>query len=237
MYQERKKQLDYVQDVIGVKFNNINLLDAALTHSSYANQFNLSYNHHNERLEFLGDSVLSIVISEYLYKKYSNKPEGRLTKIRAGIVCETSLAKGARAIHLNEYLLIGKGEEVSGGRNKASLVADAYEAVIASIYLDHGYDVAKNFILKTLSAIIEESGTEKKDTDYKTQLQEYVQKNYPGEIKYEVTNDWGPDHDKVFEVELFINSKSYGRATGKSKKEAQQKAASRALIELGAVHE
>jgi len=232
MNQDRINELEKFMEIIGVKFKNVKLLDAALTHSSYANQYGLSYNHHNERLEFLGDSVLSIVVSEYLYKKYKTKPEGKLTKIRAAIVCEDSLAKTARKICINQYIRIGKGEELSGGREKDSMLADACEAVIASIYIDQGYESAKEFILNFMKDIIEESGKEKNNHDYKTALQEKVQKLMLGEIKYEVVGDWGPDHEKTFQIQVSVNGKVLGSGQGKSKKEAQQSAAREALKEL-----
>lgn len=232
MNEDRMNELEKFMDIIGVRFKNIKLLDAALTHSSYANQYGLSYNHHNERLEFLGDSVLSLVVSEYLYKKYKTKPEGKLTKIRAAIVCEGSLAETARKICINQYIRIGRGEELSGGRHKDSMLADACEAVIASIYMDQGYEAAREFILNFMKDIIEESGKEKNNHDYKTTLQEKVQKMMLGDIKYEVTGDWGPDHEKTFQVQVSVNGKILGSGQGKSKKEAQQSAAREALKEL-----
>ena len=232
MNEERKHDLEEFQEIIGVKFKNPRLLDAALTHSSYANQYGLSYNHHNERLEFLGDSVLSIVISEYLYKKYKTKPEGKLTRIRAAIVCEGSLAETARKISINRYIRIGKGEELSGGRHKDSMLADACEAVIAAIYMDHGFEEARSFITGFMQEIIDESGREKNNHDYKTALQEKVQRLVLGDIKYEVTGDWGPDHEKTFQVEVSVGDRVLGCGQGRSKKEAQQSAAREALKEL-----
>lgn len=233
MKNERKKKLLEFQDIIGVSFDNIELLDNALTHTSYANQHNLTYNHHNERLEFLGDAVLSIVVSEYLYKKYKNKPEGKLTKIRAGVVCEASLAEVARKLSVNQYLRIGKGEELSGGREKDSLIADACEAIIAAIYLDKGIEAAREFVIKNLSNKIEITGKGKSYNDYKTRLQELVQKTSLAVIKYRVVSETGPDHNKRFESEVFLNEKCYGRGNGKSKKVAEQNAARAALNSLG----
>lgn len=233
MKSERKKSLVEFQNIIGVSFSNIDLLDNALTHTSYANQHNLSYNHHNERLEFLGDAVLSIVVSEYLYKKYKNKPEGKLTKIRAGVVCESSLAEVARRLNVNQYLRIGKGEELSGGREKDSLIADACEAIIAAIYLDKGMEVVQEFIINNLSSKIEITGKGKSYNDYKTRLQEHIQKRTMAVIKYKVVNESGPDHNKSFESEVYLNEKCYGKGMGKSKKEAEQNAAKAALNTLG----
>jgi len=230
---ERKKQLKEFESIIDVHFKNIDLLDASLTHSSYANQYNLKYNDHNERLEFLGDSVLSLIVSEYLYKKFRNKHEGKLTRIRASVVCEGSLAEMAKKLMVNKYLRIGKGEELSGGREKESLNADACEAVIAAIYLDRGYDKAKEFVMKNLQEKINSVGSIQNYNDFKTKLQEYVQKNLLSTIKYTVAGEYGPDHDKVFEIELYLDNKCYGKGQGKSKKEAEQEAAKVALINLG----
>ena len=233
MKSERRKKLQEFENIIGVSFNNIELLDNALTHTSYANQHNLTYNHHNERLEFLGDAVLSIVVSEYLYKKYKNKPEGKLTKIRAGVVCETSLAEIARKLSVNQYLRIGRGEELSGGREKDSLIADSCEAIIAAIYLDQGIEAARDFVIKNLSNKIEITGKGKSYNDYKTRLQELVQKTSLAVIEYRIVGESGPDHDKRFESEVYLNEKSHGRGNGKSKKEAEQNAAKTALNSLG----
>jgi ribonuclease-3 len=233
MKSDRKKNLQEFEEIIEIQFDNIDLLDCALTHSSYANQHNLSYNHHNERLEFLGDAVLSIVVSEYLYKKYRSKQEGKLTKIRAGVVCESSLAEVARKIMINRYIRIGKGEELSGGREKESLIADACEAVIAAIYLDKGIETARGFIINNFSRKIELAGKGKSYSDYKTKLQEYVQKNMLSAIKYMVVGESGPDHNKTFVTEVYLDKKCYGRGQGKSKKEAEQNAAKEALISLG----
>lgn len=233
MDNKRKNQLKEFEKIIGIHFDNIELLDYALTHSSYANQFNMSYNHHNERLEFLGDSILSLVVSEYLYKKYKNKHEGKLTRIRASVVCETSLAEVARRIKINEYIRIGKGEELTGGRDKDSLLADACEAVIASIYLDKGYEEVKKFVLNNLKDKIESTIKGINFNDYKSKLQEYVQRIMTSTIKYNVSNEWGPDHDKTFEVNLYLDNNCYGTGIGKSKKEAEQNAAKEALKALG----
>lgn len=230
---DRKKDLKEFEGIIDIKFNNRDLLDSALTHSSYANQFSLGYNRHNERLEFLGDSVLSIIVSEHLYKKYRNKHEGKLTRIRAAVVCEQSLADMARRLKINEFIRIGKGEEMTGGRNKDSLIADACEAVIAAIYLDRGYEKARDFVLKYLVNKIDLYVSGHNFNDYKSKLQEYVQRTLLVAIKYVVSKDWGPDHDKTFEIELYLDNKCYGRGIGKSKKEAEQAAAKEALKSLG----
>jgi ribonuclease-3 len=233
MNKERKKDLKEFQDILGLYFNNIELLNVALTHSSYANQFNLTYNDHNERLEFLGDSILSMVVSEYLYKKYKNKQEGKLTRIRAGVVCESSLAEVSRRLLINKYIRIGKGEELSGGREKDSLLADACEAVIAAIYLDQGLEKVREFVVYNLAEKIDLISNNYNYRDYKSKLQEYVQKSLLAVIKYSVVNEMGPPHDKTFEVEVYLDNKCYGRGSGKSKKEAEQNAAKEALKILG----
>lgn len=229
----RNLDISEFQKIIGVEFENISLLDKALTHSSYANQFGLKYDEHNERLEFLGDSILSMVISEHLYKKYKNKQEGKLTRIRAAVVCEPSLADISRSLKVNKYIRIGKGEELSGGRDKDSLLADACEAIIAAIYLDRGIEEARKFILKNLEPKIESIGENYNYRDFKSRLQEYVQKSLLVPIRYSVAKEYGPPHAKTFEVEVFLDEKSSGRGSGKSKKEAEQGAAKDALANMG----
>lgn len=229
----RISDINEFQKVIGVEFQNIALLDKALTHSSYANQFGLKYDEHNERLEFLGDSILSMVISEYLYKKHKNKQEGKLTRIRAAVVCEPSLADVSRSLKVNKYIRIGKGEELSGGREKDSLLADACEAIIAAIYLDRGVEEARKFILKNLEPKVESIGENYNYRDFKSRLQEYVQKSLLVPIRYSVAKEYGPPHDKTFEVEVFLDEKSSGHGVGKSKKEAEQGAAKDALANMG----
>lgn len=233
MVNSRKKELMEFEDAAGISFNNIELLDTALTHSSYANQMGMKYNDHNERLEFLGDSVLSMVISEHLYKKYKSRPEGKLTRIRAAIVCEGTLAETARKICLNNYLLIGRGEEMSNGREKDSLLADAMEAVIAAVYLDGGYDTAKKFIITLLNDKIEKMGKIKSLNDYKSKLQEFVQKTSDLQLSYELIEEAGPPHDRTFKMKVKLGDKEYGEGLGKSKKESEQNAAKEALKKLG----
>lgn len=233
MNDDRKKQLSDFEDILGIKFNKIFLLDIALTHSSYAHQYNLTYNDHNERLEFLGDSVLSMVVSEYLYKKFKSKHEGKLSRIRAGVVCEASLAEISRRLNVNNFIRVGKGEELSGGRGKDSLLADACEAIFAAIYLDKGIEVVRNFILDNLRDKIEVIGKDQNYNDFKSKLQEYVQKYSSSVIKYSVVHETGPAHDKTFEIEIYIDNKCLGSGVGKSKKEAEQNAAKVALKNMG----
>lgn len=215
------------EDIINYEFKNKAYILEALTHSSYSNE-NKNYKF-NERLEFLGDSVLSIVISDYLFKKEKNLPEGELTKLRANIVCEESLSEVAGQIHLGEYLLLGKGEEATGGRDRISILADALEAIIAAIYLDGGLEEASKFIFRFMKDIIESSIEGKIFRDYKTYLQEVLQSKGEQNIWYKLIEEKGPDHNKRFVMEVGINDKVLGLGEGKSKKDAEQVAAKSAL--------
>lgn len=215
------------EDTINYKFEDKSYILEALTHSSYSNE-NKNYKF-NERLEFLGDSVLSIVISDYLFKKEKNLPEGELTKLRANIVCEESLSEVAGQIHLGEYLLLGKGEEATGGRDRISILADALEAIIAAIYLDGGLEEASKFIFRFMEEIIENSIEGKIFRDYKTYLQEVLQSKGEQHIWYKLIEEKGPDHNKRFVMEVGINDKVLGVGEGKSKKDAEQVAAKSAL--------
>ena len=201
------------EEILGYKFNDIRLLEQALSHSSYANEKKLASGS-NERLEFLGDSVLSIVVSDYIYKNL-NVPEGELTKLRASLVCEKSLYVFAKQIHLGDFLFLGKGEENTGGRERPSILADAFEAVIAAIYLDGGMENAEKFVLAFLSPAVETHHINFKD--YKTTLQEVVQQNPDENVNYVLVGESGPDHNKVFEVEVHLNSNVIGKGKGRSK--------------------
>ena len=215
------------EDTIKYTFENKIYILEALTHSSYSNE-NKDYKF-NERLEFLGDSVLSIVISDYLFKKEKNLPEGELTKLRANIVCEESLSEVAAQINLGEFLLLGKGEEATGGRERISILADALEAVIAAIYLDGGLEEAKRFIFEYMEQIIENSIKGKIFRDYKTYLQEILQSKGEQNIWYKLIEEKGPDHNKRFVMEVGVNDEVLGVGEGKSKKDAEQLAAKSAL--------
>ena len=222
--------LDEFQKEIGHEYKNIKLLEIALTHSSYANEKGAGFKC-NERLEFLGDSVLGFITAEYFFKNCKDVPEGELTKLRAATVCEKSLHVFAKEINLGKYLYLGKGEENSGGRERASILADAFEAVIASLYLDGGIEVAKKFVLRFVEKAVE---THKVSfEDYKTILQEVIQKNPEEKLNYVLINESGPDHDKVFEVEVHLNSNVIGRGVGRTKKHAEQEAAHEALELMG----
>ena len=223
--------MDGLEQKLGYKFNNINLLKNALTHSSYANEVRNGFSS-NERLEFLGDSVLSIVVSDYIYKHYPNMPEGELTKLRASLVCEKSLCTFSRELELGSYLMLGKGEDKGGGRERDSSLADAFEAVLAAIYLDGGMEPARrhvmNFVLRELKHTDDEVFK-----DYKTALREIIQRNPEESLTYILTDESGPDHDKSFTVEVRLNSNVIGKGTGKNKKRAEQMAAKEALMLMG----
>ena len=220
-----------LQAAIGYAFNDTALLTEALTHSSYAHEQhkNMKY---NERLEFLGDAVLSIVVSDYIYKHCPELPEGELTKLRASLVCERSLFDFANQIDLGSYLRLSNGERRNGGAKRPSIVADAFEALIAAIYLDGGMEPARKHILRFVVPEIENHKNHS-FKDYKTVLQEIIQKN-PGEkLEYRLVGSSGPDHNKHFRVEVCLNSNVIGRGGGRSKKEAEQQAAREALELMG----
>ena len=221
LYQNQKKMEEF-QQVIGYQFQNKNLLRQALTHSSYANEKHMHRLSDNERLEFLGDAVLEIISSEYLFNTYQDKPEGDLTKLRASIVCEPTLALCTKEMNLGKYLYLGKGEDMTGGRSRKSILSDALEAVIGAIYLDGGFASAKEFIDRFILNDIEHK---KLFFDSKTILQEVVQAKAEGELSYQLIREEGPDHDKKFIVEARIGAKTYGQGTGRTKKGAEQEAA------------
>ena len=213
---------------IGYRFNNISLLQNALAHSSYANERWHDSLKSNERLEFLGDSILGMVTAEYLYRNFPNRPEGDLTRMRADMVCERSLAVAAEKIGLGKHLLLGNGEEIGGGRQRDSILADAVESVIAACFLDGGMEAARQFIN---TFVLTEIPTQKlRNTDHKTALQELVQQKKNQTLSYVLVGESGPDHDKQFVVEVSLNGKVVGKGIGSSKKRAEQDAA-RAAIE------
>ncbi len=218
------------EKVIKYEYKDISLLETALTHSSYANEKGNGHKY-NERLEFLGDSVLGFVTAEYFFTHMKELPEGQLTKLRAATVCEDACYDYAKEIDLGQYLLLGKGEEKTGGRERVSILADAFEAVIASIYLDGGIEPAKEFILHFIIPAVDKHKVAFKD--YKTVLQEVIQKNPEEMLTYVLVGESGPDHDKSFEVELHLNSNVIGRGIGKTKKQAEQEAAREALELMG----
>ena len=225
------EQLKELEEKISYHFQDKHLLAQALTQSSYANEHRLDHNHCNERLEFLGDAVLEIVTSDFLYHKYTEKPEGDLTKIRASIVCEPTLAYCAEAINLGSYLFLGKGEDATGGRNRNSVVSDAMEAVIGAIYLDGGFASAKEYIHRFILNDIEHKQL---FYDSKTILQEIIQSRQDGELSYEILKEEGPDHNKSFEVRALVGDQEIGRGKGRTKKAAEQLAAYNGILKLKA---
>ncbi len=223
-----------LEEKIAYSFKGKHILTLALTHSSYANEHRGKNIVCNERLEFVGDSVLGFICAEYLYAKFPSKPEGELSKIRSSLVCETALDVYAKQIGLGEHLLLGHGEELAGGRTRPSILSDAFEALIAAIYIDGGMECAKEFVLPFIVGALEDNEkTHALNRDYKTALQEIAQKN-PGEIiSYAVVSESGPDHNKSFEVSVYLNSNILASGKGRSKKEAEQDAAHKALMLMG----
>lgn len=228
--------LNNLEKNINYTFEDKDILINALTHSSYANENKMSGKASicNERLEFLGDSVLSLIVSEYIYEKFSNRPEGELTKIRAQVVCTRSLSNFAKKISLGDYLYLGRGEEANG-RNKNTILENAFEALIAAIYLDSGHskDTVAKFLLPILIDEVEVASFDHMAYDYKTSLQQFVQASGKDKIQYVLVNEFGPDHQKTFEVEVRLNSNVVGKGIGKTKREAEQAAANDALILFG----
>lgn len=227
--------LKEIEEHLGVYFNNPTLLKTALTHSSFANQFKDA--EYNERLEFLGDAVLQLCITEYLFNNYKNKSEGELTKIRSLIVCENSLFEIAKKLKLGEYIRMSKGEELTGGRERTSIQADAVEAVIAAVYLDKGIGFVRDFILLHFQDIIKKAINNEIVLDFKTKLQEFLQKDGEVLIHYELIKYEGPPHRRKFFTNVMIDNKVMGEGCGYSKKEAEQNAAKEALTKLDGINE
>lgn len=221
-----------LENSIGYKFKNIDLLETALNHSSYANERHEQGVESYERLEFLGDSILGFVTADFLYNHAVKLPEGQMTRQRAELVCEESLHKVALELGIGRYMKLGRGEENTGGRTRASILADMVEAIIAAIYLDSGIDEARKFIMERVlaDAVITKNHT---STDYKTRLQEEVQRKSGQTVAYELAREEGPDHAKVFTFRVLINGVSSGEGSGRTKKEAEQMAAKKALEMLG----
>ncbi len=224
--------MNELQDKIGYHFNDVSLLKEALTHSSFANEHRAQHIKYNERLEFLGDAVLSIVVSDYIFKNCPELPEGELTKLRASLVCEKSLYEFAKRIDLGNYLLLSKGERNNGGADRPSILSDAFEALIAAIYIDGGMKSASKHILNFVVPEIKNT-KKKRINDYKTTLQEIIQKNPGEQLEYVLVDESGPDHNKHFVVEVHLNSNVIGKGGGRSKKEAEQQAAREALELMG----
>lgn len=218
---------------LGYEFKNKELLALAMAHSSYINERRFAKHQSNERLEFLGDSVLSVITSEYLYRNYPSLPEGRLTKIRAAVVCTRSLSMLARKLEIGKMLLLGRGEKLTNGAEKDSILENAFEALIAAVYLDSDIDTVKKIFIPMLEEEIEIAGKGLLNKDYKTALQEIVQKNKEDILEYIQVSESGPDHNKTFAYEVRLDNNVIGRGEGKSKKDAEQAAAKEALVLMG----
>ena len=221
--------MEHLEEKLHYTFRNVQLLEQALCHSSYANERRSGHLESNERLEFLGDSVLGFVTAEYLYLRYPEFSEGDLTRTRSALVCEQSLYETAKKLGLGDYLMLGRGEESGGGRNRPSILADAVEAVIAAVYLDGGMDAAKALIHRCLLDDVPERMMHERRRDFKTALQELVQRQPEQSMVYRMCGESGPDHAKTFTAEVLINGEMAGRGSGRSKKEAEQSAARAAL--------
>ncbi|OFT81775.1 ribonuclease III [Granulicatella sp. HMSC30F09] len=220
-----------LKEKFDISFNNEALLMEAMTHSSYANEHKEMKGIYNERIEFLGDAVLELTISDWLFRQFPHFQEGQLTKLRAQIVCEDSLSLLAKECSLNEYLLLGKGETLSGGREKPAILCDVFEAFIGALYLDKGVNEVQRFLNLVVIPKIK-NGRYELITDFKTELQEYLQQNGPVHIRYELVKEEGPSHDKIFTVQLIVDGKKYKTASGKTKKAAEQMAAKLTMEEL-----
>ena len=221
-----KMNLEIFEKSVGYKFNDIKLLKTALTHTSYAHE---RKQESNEKLEFLGDAILEFVVSNYLYENYKNLKEGEMTKVRATVVCENSLYEVAKLHNFSDFLYLGKSEEYSNGRNKPAILADSVEAVIAAIYLDSELEQAKKFIINNLRQAIEVASKHVGMKDYKTVLQEKLQIHGSVDIQYELIEEKGPDHDKIFIAEVSCNGKKLAKGKGGTKKTAEMEAARQAL--------
>lgn len=223
------KMLQELEVRMGYEFQNPELLRQALIHSSYSNEHHIGKFYNNERLEFLGDAVLEVISSDFLYHKYPEYPEGKLTRLRASMVCEPTLAFCTKELNLGQYLLLGKGEDATGGRNRDSIVSDALEAVIGAIYLDGGLANAKEFIHRFILNDLEHKQL---FFDSKTILQEIIQGQCKEPLYYELVSETGPDHDKNFTTRVMIDGKELGRGDGRTKKASEQQAAYQAIVQL-----
>ena len=232
---ELTKTILGLESKIKYTFKDKTLLIKALSHSSFSNELK-SKNikaECNERLEFFGDSILSLTVSEYLYTNHPDLPEGALSKVRAGTVCEKALAKFARDISLGDYLFLGHGEEITNGRERPSILADAFEAILAAMYIDGGIEPVKNFLLPYATSEIEQILIRGNTKDYKTMLQQFVQQEQSDVLVYRLVNEYGPAHERVFETEALLNNNVIGKGVGKSKRESEQNAAKEALTLFG----
>ena len=220
--------LDELQEILGYKFKNIKLLENALCHTSYAHE-NFNKIKSNERLEFLGDTVLNLIISERIYNNKNQINEGNMSKIRATVICEECLYEAALRLQYDKFIMLGNGEEKLGGRGKASILSDAFEAILASIYLDGGFEVSKKFINRVLGEVTDGAVYKLGEKDHKTKLQEIIQSQSAERISYEIIDETGPDHQKKYVAVVKLGNKVLGKGEGTSKKEAEQNAADVAL--------
>lgn len=232
--EKRIIHLQKLADRLQITFTDYDMLSLALTHPSFMLEGDESHLKNNQRLEFLGDAVVDLIAGQYLFDMFPDKPEGELTKMRAALVCENSLANAARRINLGEYLLIGKGERATGGENRASNLADAWESLMGAIYLQNGIDSVRPILIYYLQPELEQV-RKGHFGDYKTQLQEVVQQQKDATIHYAIIRDEGPAHNKVFTAEVYINGEAKAIGVGKTKKEAEQNAACEVLIQFGLI--
>lgn len=233
MQEKRTQQLQSFCQGLGIHMHDLELLDMALTHTSYAHEAKqYPKPHHNERIEFLGDSVLSVIVSTYMYKSFPDLAEGQLTKLRAYLVCEGSLYEYAKKIHLGDYLQLGKGEELSGGSERPSILADAFESVLGAIYLDQGFEVVQTYLLGMMQSEIDFICRHGIFNDYKTRLQEYLQRDGDADIHYVLLGSTGPEHNKVFTSQVMLGNTVIGEGSGRTKKDSEQHAAKQALAQL-----
>ncbi len=224
-------ELKQLQHKLQIQFRNGMLLKQAFTHASYVNEHRFSQSQDNERLEFLGDAVLELTVSEFLYNLYPDRPEGELTKLRAAIVCEPSLVKFAERLDFGRYVLLGKGEEMTGGRTRPALLADVFESFVGALYLDQGLEAVRSFLSDHVFQTVTVNGRPQM-SDYKTELQELTQHHGMGTLEYRIVEERGPAHEREFVSEVFMGSECLGRGSGRSKKEAEQQAAAVALKQL-----
>ena len=234
--QKREIHLQKLLKRLNIQLHNLEQLSVALTHPSFILEWDSDTLVNNQRLEFLGDAVVDLVVGHYLYAEYPEKPEGELTKMRAALVCESSLASAARRVSLGEYLLIGKGERGSGGADRSSNLADAWEAMVGAIYLELGIDAVRSIILDNIRPELEQV-RKGHYGDYKTQLQEYIQQNRANTVSYAIVHEEGPDHAKQFTACVRINGEVRAEGIGKTKKEAEQNAACQVLIQMGLIEQ
>lgn len=231
--QDAKNRIEAFQQDSGIRFTNEAVLYEAFTHSSYVNEHRRKAFIDNERLEFLGDAVLELAVSQYLFHRYPKMTEGELTKLRASIVCEPSLVHLANELQLGSYILLGKGEENTGGRQRPALLADVFEALVGALYLDQGLDPVIELLQKVMFPKVE-IGAFSKVTDYKSQLQELVQQDNAGQLKYDILEEKGPAHNRIFVSQVSLDGQALGEGSGRSKKEAEQQAAQLAIVKLKA---